>query len=156
MTGPSSASNLGVLASFADLPQALIECHMTELERLMRLLRQLYGQMMDQFGRLERLGGECLTLFRDHIAEDIGYSTGDYAHKDNHSQDVERTSGLCSVVTSLGHEMWRKGSLIETLNYGTEAADLEMRQKALQQWSSKSGATALNRTFADDLLTGND
>jgi hypothetical protein len=148
----TAEATLGPLARVQGVNDALVKCHISELERLMRLLRQLYGQLNDQLGRLERLCDEICVLHR---------STSIELPHDEHRQDVaplsvdNYVSWTVDVATALGHEMWRKAELLDKLNYCSEGADRTMRDYIVAHWSSSSKHTLLTRAAFSSQLDNN-
>jgi Casein Kinase 2 substrate len=142
-------ATLGPLARVQGVSDALIKCHLSELERLMKLLRQLYGQLNDQLGRLERLCDETCTLHRSTSIE-----LPDDEHRQGSTvQSVDSyVSWTVDVTAALGHEMWRKAEMLDRLNYGSEGADRAMRDYIVTHWSSSSKHTLLNRALFDSQL----
>jgi hypothetical protein len=145
----TAEATLGPLARVQGVSDAMIKCHMSELERLMRLLRQLYGQLNDQLGRLERLCDEICAL---HRSTSIELPHDEHRHNVAPLSVESYVSWTVDVTTALGHEMWRKAEMLDKLNYGSEGADRAMRDYIVAYWSSSSKHTLLNRAaFSSEL-----
>ena len=114
----------------------------------MKLLRQLYGQMNDQFERLERI---CDELNQDHRAalrqssssteEPVAVSAPDH---------MQTTVIWCTDATRmLGHEMWRKSSMLEKIDYSSDPTDAALRDFIVSHWSCCSQHGFVNKQLLD-------
>jgi hypothetical protein len=120
-------SSLGALQNLGDTPELLINAHIKEFDRLLRLARSMLRYMLDS--------ADDLDVLADEAARESRCSDGD--------QDELAVAScyLCDVSTSMGCEMWRKRQLIEHFRCDTEEKSLQISSQIAAVWSSTTSSS---------------